>query len=490
MVALLASLAAAPAVAAGDGVVIPVPSTPTLAPAYVGSPATARPIRGVPHVKRNPFMAANGDSSIHNDGWQTDTYRRPGPLGVAPQTLSSGINGVCGSIAFDRRGRIVTVCVGVTRAVNLVDPRTLDLIDQLPLPGTILDSAGSGTNPFQGFSGGAYFYLDHHDRAVIGAADGKFLVVKVRRGSLGLKKSFDLGPLLQRGETLNSGLPGTDGLVWFVTKKNGGVGILSLRTGRARMVRLGNGAEGQIENSIAVGSHGEAYVATNRRLYRMSHSRSGAPVVDWSVAYPSGGTVKPGQVDDGTGTTPTVLPGGYVAITDNSDPMDVVVYRTAVDARKRRVCSVPVFDRGGSATENSLIGAGRSLIVENNYGYTGPASVLLGQSTVPGFARVDIKRHGRGCRLVWTNSTVSAPSVVPKLSLATGLIYAYTKPAGDLTDPWYWTALDYRTGEVVWKVLAGAGPAYNNNYAGLALGPDGTVYLGVIPGLVAMRDHG
>jgi outer membrane protein assembly factor BamB len=89
---------------------------------------------------------------------------------------------------------------------------------------------------------------------------------------------------------------------------------------------------------------------------------------------------------------------------------------------------------------------------------------------------------------VWTSTAVSAPTVVPKLSLATGLVYAYTKPAGDLTDPWYWTALDYRTGRVVWQVLAGAGPAYNNNYAGLALGPDGTAYLGVIPGLIALRD--
>ena len=210
-VALLATLAAAPAVAIGDGVVIPVPSTPTTAPAYVGTPATARPIRGVPRVKRNPFMAANGSSSIHNDGWQTDTYRRPGPLGVSPQTLSSSINGVCGSIAFDRRGRIVTVCVGVTRALNLVDPQTLDVIDQLSLPGTIADSAGSGTNPFQGFSGGAYFYLDHHDRAVIGTAR--------RHGSSSSRSSATTCVLKKHvrpvrrcsatGEVLNSGLPGT-----------------------------------------------------------------------------------------------------------------------------------------------------------------------------------------------------------------------------------------------------------------------------------------
>lgn len=472
-----------------DGVVVPVPSTPTDAPAYVGHPATAHKVRHVPKVPRNPHMAANGDSSIHNDGWQSDTYRRRGPLGVNPQTLSASINGICGSIGYDSRGRILSTCVGVTRGLYLIDPDTLDIIDSYALPRP-QQGAQAPENPFKNFSGGAYFYVDNRDRAVIGAADGHFLVIKVVGNELRLVKDHDLSAHLRPGEVLNSGLPGTDGLLWFVTKKNGGVGTLNLRTGRVRMIRLGDGAEGQIENSIAVGSHDEAYIATNRKLYRFSHNRRGKPVVDWAVTYDNSGLVKPGQVDDGTGTTPTVLPGGYVAITDNADPMQIVVYRTAKDPkRKRLVCEVPVFGKGSGSTENSLIGAGRSLIVENNYGYDEPSSVAGGRTTKPGFTRVDINRRGTRCRTVWRNKEVSAPTVVPKLSLATGLIYAYTKDT-DPSDPWYWTALDYRTGEVVWKILAGAGPAFNNNYAGLSLGPDGTAYLGVIPGIISLRDGG
>jgi len=468
--------------------VVPVPTTPTAAPAFVGAPAEARPVRGVPRTPQNPHLAANGDSSIHNDGWQSDTYRRRGPLGVDPQTLSASINGVCGSIAYDSRGRILTVCVGVTRALNLVEPETLDVIDSYDLPRPAAGSQAQG-NPFKNFSGGAYFYVDDHDRSVIGTADGHFLVIATVGDELRLVRDIDLSHKLREGEVLNSGLPGSDGLLWFVTKKNGGVGTLDLRTGRSRIVRLGDGAEGQIQNSIAVGSHREAYVATNRKLYRFSHNRRGKPKVDWAVTYDNSGLTKPGQVDDGTGTTPTVLPGGYVAITDNADPMQVVVYRTAKHPRRpRTVCEVPVFAKGAGSTENSLIGAGRSLVVENNYGYDGPQSVLGGGTTVPGFTRVDINRRGTGCRTVWANTTISAPSVVPKLSLGTGLVYAYTKPEGDPTDPWYWTAIDFRTGKVVWKVLAGAGPAFNNNYAGLSIGPDGTAYLGVIPGIVALRD--
>ncbi len=316
-------------------------------------------------------------------------------------------------------------------------------------------------------------------------------MIKVGEESLTLVRDHDISHKLREGEVLNSGLPGTDGLIWFVTKKNGAVGTLDLRTGKSRIVRLGNGADGQIQNSIAVGSNGEAYVATNRKLYRFRHNGHGKPKVVWSVRYDNTGQVKPGQVDDGTGTTPTVLPGGFVAITDNADPMQVVVYRTTkrkLSPKRRTVCEVPVFGKGAGSTENSLIGAGRSLVVENNHGYDDPTSVAAGGSTVAGFTRVDIRKNGRGCRTVWENTTLSSPTVVPKLSLGSGLIYAYSKPAGDPTDPWYWTAIDFRTGKVVWKVLAGAGPAYNNNYAGLSISPTGALYLGVIPGIVAMRD--
>jgi hypothetical protein len=154
----------------------------------------------------------------------------------------------------------------------------------------------------------------------------------------------------------------------------------------------------------------------------------------------------------------------------------------------RTVCRVPVFTRSASDNENSLMVAGRSMIAENNYGYTGPTSVTGGKLTAPGFARVGINRDGRGCHLVWTNTTERAPTVVSKLSLTNGLIYTYTKDPG-LSDPWYWTAIDFRTGRTVFKQLSGTGSlGYNNNYAGIALGRGGTAYLAVLGGVIALRD--
>ena len=308
--------------------------------------------------------------------------------------------------------------------------------------------------------------------------------------------------MLSSTEKISSALPDSNGLLWFVARRDGVVGTLNFATGSIHVVRLGNGALGEIENSFATDASGGVYIATNRKLYRFVAGRAGAPRVRWQVTYPNSFQFKPGQVDDGTGTTPTVMAGGYVNITDNADPMDVVVYRTAVHpsrvvrrhghrhrvALSRLVCRVPVFTRGASSNENSLMVAGRSMIVENNYGYQNPMSITGGALSAPGFARVDIDANGRGCHLVWTNTTEHAPTVVSKLSLANGLIYTYTKDPGAL-DPWYWTALDFRTGRMVFKQLAGTGTfLYNNNYAGLVLGPTGTAYLGVLGGVIAMRD--
>jgi hypothetical protein len=40
----------------------------------------------------------------------------------------------------------------------------------------------------------------------------------------------------------------------------------------------------------------------------------------------------------------------------------------------------------------------------------------------------------------------------------------------------------------VWKQLAGAGLGFNNNYAGITLGRDGTAYLGTLGGIISLRD--
>jgi hypothetical protein len=435
-------------------------------------------------------MARNGDSNVHNDTWMTDAYSRRGPLGRSPGVFSAAFDRDCITLTFDRRGRIVASCISPTTGPRLfmLDPRTLDTLAEHSLP---FLPPPPGIPATLNTAGGAYFYLDNHDRAVLATTNRHIWVVKETGGRAhpGFKRVHDwnVGRYLAPDERLPSALPDFRGRIWFVGRQKGTVGVLNRKTGRARSIRLGE----EIENSFAVAREG-VYIATDKAMYRFNLSRHGKPRVTWRARYKNTGVVKPGQIDAGTGTTPTVMGGGYVTITDNADPMDVVVYRRRAHLRRgerRKVCEVPVFRRGASDTENSLIVAGRSIIVENNYGYLLGVTVN-GTLTEPGLARVDVKRNGRGCRLKWWNQTERAPSVVPKLSLRTGLVYTYTKDADPGNrDSWFWTALDFRTGRTVWKRLAGTGSLYNNHYAGIALGPDRrTAYLGGVGGVMAVRD--
>jgi hypothetical protein len=83
------------------------------------------------------------------------------------------------------------------------------------------------------------------------------------------------------------------------------------------------------------------------------------------------------------------------------------------------------------------------------------------------------------------------------MSLANGLIYTYTKdpnscsiPGSCFTAAWYLTAIDFASGATVFKRLGGTGLFYNNHYSGVYLGPDQkTAYVGVIGGLIAIRDR-
>jgi hypothetical protein len=484
------------AIAPAAGASLPLPVTPPVpipspnvppAPTFTGAPATAHAVRGIPRTPRNRFMAPNGRSEIHNDAWQTDAYTWAGPLGRAPVVSSTLINHDCGSITFDAHGRLVSVCVGLSGPeLYRFDPRTLATLATFALP----PRQSLPANPFQDFTGGGYFFLDNGNRVVTSTTTRHILVIGETASGFSQQHDYDLSGVLTSSEQITSALPDSRGLLWFVARTDGVVGTLDLSSGAVHVMRVGHGSVGEIENSFATDQHGGVFIASDRRLYRFTAGRGGVPRITWSVRYPNSGEAKPGQVDAGTGTTPTVMQGGYVNITDNADPMDVVVYRTAVQPHgPRLVCKVPVFARGASDTENSLIVAGRSILVENNYGYTGPTTTENGGMTSPGFARVDINRNGRGCDTVWTNTTDAAPTVVSKLSLASGLVYTYTKGAGS-EDPWYWTALDFRTGRTVYRQLAGTGVDYNNNYAGIALARDGAEYLGTLGGVVSMRDGG
>lgn len=466
----------------------PVPDIPLgpKPPTFVGDPADPDPIPGNT-VPRHPFMAPNGRSNIHNDGYQTDAYDGLGPLGRSMDVTSTFLVSDCASVTFDSRGRIVSVCVGVVRpSIRVLDPTTLETLASMNLPIRDLFTTDP-TKLFTDFSGGGYFYLDDRDQAVVSTYDRHILRIRTADESgapkLTIVRDVDLNGVIPRNDKLISALPDWSGRLWFVSVR-GVVGTISADGKTIRSISTGE----RVGNSFAVDDDGGVYIVSDDALYRYDADTDGTPQVTWRQEYDNDGQTKPGQTQAGSGTTPTVMDDGMVAITDNADPINVVVYhRDREVAGDREICRIPVFEEGASSTDNSLVAAHHSLIVENNHGYRGPTSTLLGQTTKPGLERIDVDPGAGTCTRVW-RSTEIAPSVVPKVSIEAGLLYTYTKPHGSLSDPWYFTAIDFRTGRTIYQQLAGTGLGFNNNYAPITLGPDGTAYVGVLGGLVAMRD--
>jgi hypothetical protein len=309
---------------------------------------------------------------------------------------------------------IVSICVGPEGPrLVMFDAQTLELLAEMPLPPR---SGSGGGNPLTDFSGGGYFYLDNQDRAVVATNTRHIWVVGETSGPVGpgftLVRDYDASSRVPVGDGIISALPDWSGRIWFASVK-GVVGTVDPASGSVKSIDLAEA----IGNSFAVDETGGVYIVSDRALYRFDPAADGTPAVTWSETYANTGVKKPGQTEMGSGTTPTLMGSDYVSITDNADPMDVVVYKRAKTVTgARRVCVQPVFNQGASDTDQSLIGAGRSMVVENNYGYTGVAATEQGATTTPGISRVDINDTGTGCHTVWT-SAERAPSVVPKLSL-------------------------------------------------------------------------
>src|SRR4051794_9332421 len=463
-------------------------AVPLLLLLLVPAAAAAAPPVAPPRAPQNPFMAPGSNSNIHDDTWMTDAYRRGGPLRGPLTTLLGALPpSLCGSLTLDSHGRIVTVCPSAVAPpeLRLLDQHTLALLAERTLPQA---PPPAGTPEFQNFSGGGYFFLDGHDRVWSATKTNHLMVFKATRNGHAFRRlrDYDLTPYVRGKQRIPSALPDFRGRIWFVTKAAGKVGVLNPRTRAVHVKRTGE----EIENSFTIGRTG-VYVVSDKAMYRWGAGPKGRPRVVWRKRYRNSGQIKPSQVNAGSGTTPTILRGGLVAITDNADPMNVVVYRTArrLHGRPRVVCEVPVFGKGASATENSLIGSGRSLFVENNYGYGNPLDSIPDPLTTPGLTRIDLDKRLTKCHKVWTDHTQRLSSVVPKLSTKTQLIYGYVQDEDTSgRRVWSWVGVSARTGRTRFKQEAGTGPAANNNYAGLALGPDGrTAYLGTIGGVRALR---
>lgn len=150
---------------------------------------------------------------------------------------------------------------------------------------------------------------------------------------------------------------------------------------------------------------------------------------------------------------------------------------------------------GAGAQSNSLVGLRNSIIVQNTSDYlfhfpdSDDPTAWLDQASAPGIERIDIDPNGKGCTKVWVNTEVASTDT-PKLSTRTGLIYVQNRRYDSTNNvyAYYWAALDFRTGKVIWEKLAGTGDMFDNFGAAMGVGPNGALYGTVYGGLTMLRD--
>ena len=181
---------------------------------------------------------------------------------------------------------------------------------------------------------------------------------------------------------------------------------------------------------------------------------------------------------------------GRIAITDNADPMNVVVYRRgARTTGSRLVCEQPVFRKGASATDNSLIaaaqlaGGGEQLRLHRADRHHRRGDHRAG----PRAGGRPQERQGlpHGVAQRTRSPRASCPSCRwrPASSTPTPSRAAPTAPT-----PGTSRRSTSAPGRAEYRRLAGTGIGFNNNYAPVTLGPDGAAYVGVLGGLVRIAD--
>lgn len=469
------------------------PSDTADVPHFIGAVAVPRPVEAALArlVIQHPYLAPAGLNSMHNDSAQSDSYRWAGPLGRNMEVRSRQFHRLAGSCvaqSFDSLGHMMGTCVspfGVTLVAR--DPETLQVLARQSITRWLPIG--------QKFSGGVYFHLDHRDRVLLATNDPEIQLWALRGSEENYRWELDQG--IPIGAVLNAAareehqlidvMPDWQGNYWFITRA-GLVGMIGADGGGGVAIALGEqGQREGIDNALAVGENG-VFVVSNHAMYSFRAAADGSIVRQWREAYDRGSAPKAGTMGYGSGTTPTLIGNHYVAVTDNADGrVNVMVYAQRARDGAQQVCKVPVFTADRGASENSLAVVGNSLIVENNFGYFGPKNIPESEA---GLARVDILEDGSGCELAWENLEITSPSAVPKVSLANGLVYVYTRDESNPEDlhAWYFTAVDVRTGELVFKQLTGIGWLFNNHYGSISIGPDGSAYVGMMGGMVRLRD--
>ena len=222
------------------------------------------------------------------------------------------------------------------------------------------------------------------------------------------------------------------------------------------VLEIQKGVQEEIQNSFSVGKDG-VYIVSNFALYKFRFNEDLKRIEldpEWAhsfqeqnaLVYDNDLEAKPGHLNAGSGTTPTLLDDRYVAICDNAQgQINLVIYKQKDGSL---VSKLPLFDKKGSAVENSAVAYDNTYIVANTYGYADPFKV---NPTPGGIMRFDLNPKTEKFEKMkgWPESgNYDCKTATPKLSTASGMLYVYNRadqPVNGHRD-WQITTIDYHTG--------------------------------------------
>jgi hypothetical protein len=273
----------------------------------------------------------------------------------------------------------------------------------------------------------------------------------------------------------------------------------------------------EIQNSFSIGPDG-VYIVSNIALYKLRFNdetkeieldpkweKTFAETAD--LIYPNDGTQKKGQLNDGSGTTPTLMDDRFVIIADNdSRQINLNIYSQEDGHLVNRF---NLFAEDSSACENSVVAYKNSLFIGNTYNYTDPFDL---NDTPGGIDRFDYNEQSRKFERIdnWPAEHIDGKTATPKMSTATGVIYVYNRQeeSDDGHNDWQLTAIDYETGRKAFYIRPEFEKGqfsenisflmksfsmglknydqkvFNNIWATYTFGPNNSIYIGAYRGFL------
>ena len=273
----------------------------------------------------------------------------------------------------------------------------------------------------------------------------------------------------------------------------------------------------EIQNSFSVSDDG-VFVLSNVALYKFFFNEKTKQIEmnpNWvdafeegELLYPNDFSFKPGHLNNGGGTTPTLMDDRFVAIGDNdTSQININIYDQKTGSL---VFRHKLFKDGASACENSIVAYKNSFVIANTYGYVDPFNI---NETPGGIMKFDFNESTQAFEWNknWPATGLFDPkTATPKLSAGNGLIYVYNRSDQEFNghQDWQLTAIDFRTGYRVFYIRpyfdkkqfkdnVGAimkksslgtknydRKVFNNIWATYAFGPNNSIYIGAYRGFI------